>query len=101
MTFFKMKPFGVAQYMGTFVMTSVNYTIGPIKSAEEGGCDEDIQLGEKKLLRLSDSSGKLEMTEVAKGDDIRRDMLDNSDVFVLGMLFSLFPWKKQKTKTPS
>jgi gelsolin len=72
---------------------------GPIKSAEEGGSDEEAEkagLKIKKLLRLSDASGKLTMTEVATGT-IKKNMLDTNDVFILDNGAEVFAWIGRKT----
>jgi gelsolin len=71
----------------------------PIKSAEEGGSDEEAEkAGQKikKLLRLSDASGKLTMTEVATGT-IKKNMLDTNDVFILDNGAEVFAWIGRKT----
>jgi gelsolin len=66
-----------------------------IKSAEEGGDDLEAEKKmheEKRLFRLSDASGKLEFTEVAKGKAIKRSMLDANDVFILDTGAEVFAW---------
>jgi len=66
---------------------------GTVKSAAEGGSDEEADKNsEKRLFRLSDSSGKLEFTEAAKGKLIKRSALDSSDVFILDTGFEVFAW---------
>jgi len=65
---------------------------GTVKSAADGGDDENAPLPEKRLLRLSDSSGKMEFTQVATGKDVKKDKLDNSDVFVLDTGAEVFAW---------
>jgi len=66
-----------------------------IKTAEEGGDDADAEKAlheEKRLFRLSDSSGKLEFTEVSKGKAIKRNQLDSSDVFIMDTGAEVFAW---------
>jgi len=66
---------------------------GDVASAASGGPDdEDQKPGEKKLLRLSDSSGKAELKEVAAGGAVKRSLLDSKDVFVLDSGFEVFVW---------
>eukprot|EP01114_Cavostelium_apophysatum_P021891 TRINITY_DN775_c0_g1_i1.p1 TRINITY_DN775_c0_g1~~TRINITY_DN775_c0_g1_i1.p1 ORF type:complete len:372 (+),score=107.65 TRINITY_DN775_c0_g1_i1:103-1218(+) len=67
---------------------------GPIKSANEGGSDEDENkaLPDKKLFRLSDATGSLTFTEVATGKDANRSKLDSSDVFILDTGAEVFAW---------
>jgi len=63
---------------------------GPLKSAEDGGNDDEVQ-GEKKLLRLSDASGKMEFTEIQTGK-ISKSKLDTKDVFVFDAGHEVFVW---------
>ncbi|CAM9522754.1 unnamed protein product [Chrysoparadoxa australica] len=66
--------------------------MGEIASAEAGGPD-DVEGGEKKLLKLSDESGSLELSEVASGDSVSKDLLDTNDVFLLDDRgLALFVW---------
>lgn len=44
--------------------------------------DED-RPGEKRLFRLSDASGNMTFTEIAKGSACKRNLLDSKDVFIL------------------
>jgi villin 1/advillin len=65
---------------------------GAVKSAAEGGADEDVFKGQQiGLFRVSDASGQLEIKEVAKGQ-LKQEMLDPNDVFVLDAGTSLFVW---------
>ncbi|GAM21112.1 hypothetical protein SAMD00019534_042870 [Acytostelium subglobosum LB1] len=50
---------------------------------------------EKTLFRLSDATGKLEFTQVAKGK-IARSQLNTNDVFILDLGFELYIWVGQK-----
>jgi len=63
---------------------------GPIKSAEQGNSTV-LQSTEKVLLRLSDASGSLTFTEVAKGT-VRKNQLDSNDVFVLDTGNHVYVW---------
>jgi len=66
----------------------------PIKSASEGGSDEEAEAANakiRKLFRLSDATGKMEFTEVASGK-ISRKLLDNNDVFVFDSGAEVFAW---------
>lgn len=66
---------------------------GNIQSAEAGGDDSEHELKtEKKLFRLSDASGSLEFTEIAKGNQVKRNLLDPSDVFILDTGAEVFAW---------
>jgi len=66
---------------------------GPIKSAEEGGDDNEAEKAtEKRLFRLSDASGTLTFTEVAKGAAVKKNLLDPSDVFILDTGAEVFAW---------
>lgn len=54
-----------------------------IKTAEEGGDDDAAEKSfPKKLFKVSDASGSLSFTEVAK-DKLTKDMLDSNDVFIV------------------
>jgi len=66
-----------------------------IKTAEEGGDDTEAEnkaAEEKRLFRLSDASGKLEFTEIAKGKAIKRNMLDPNDVWIMDTGAEVFAW---------
>jgi len=66
---------------------------GPIKSAEEGGDDNEADKTDYKILfQLSDSTGKLEFTEVGKGPTAKRTKLDSNDVFILDTGAEVFAW---------
>jgi len=66
---------------------------GAVKAAGDAGPDdEDQKPGEKKLLRLSDASGKLEFKEVATGNAVKRSLLDSKDVFIVDTGFEVFAW---------
>lgn len=66
---------------------------GPVKSAEEGGDDNEAEKGDvKRLFRLSDSSGKMSFNEVASGAKCKKSLLDSSDVFILDTGAEVFAW---------
>jgi len=66
---------------------------GPVKSAEEGGDDNEADKSDyKALFRLSDSSGAMEFKEIAKGNACKRGLLDSSDVFILDTGSEVFAW---------
>lgn len=48
------------------------------------------QKGEQKLYRVSDATGKLEFSFVAKGKDCTRDKLDSADAFIFDVGFEVF-----------
>eukprot|EP01111_Echinosteliopsis_oligospora_P001710 TRINITY_DN124_c0_g1_i1.p1 TRINITY_DN124_c0_g1~~TRINITY_DN124_c0_g1_i1.p1 ORF type:complete len:375 (+),score=121.39 TRINITY_DN124_c0_g1_i1:25-1125(+) len=58
--------------------------------------DDPKQKKEGELHRLSDASGKMSFTEVAKGANIKRSMLDSNDVFILDTGSAVFAWVGQK-----
>jgi len=63
-----------------------------VKSAAEGGEDDDHHaLQPPELFRISDASGKMEITSVARGK-LERSMLDENDVFLLDTGSELFVW---------
>ena len=69
---------------------------GPIKSAAEGGDDGAAGSGSvKRLMRLSDASGKPEFREEAT-DKVRRVMFDSNDVFVFDAVSEVFVWIGKK-----
>ncbi|CAF0896518.1 unnamed protein product [Didymodactylos carnosus] len=65
---------------------------GSVKSARKGGVDDEVTGCEKELYRLSDASGTLKFTKVATGNDIRRDLLNSNDVFILDIGSEIFAW---------
>jgi gelsolin len=72
---------------------------GPIKSAEEGGSDDEAEQAAtkvRKLFRLSDASGKLTFTEVGSGANIKRNQLDSNDVFIFDTGAEVFAWIGKK-----
>jgi len=72
---------------------------GPIAAADEGGLDFDAESDvktEKKLLKLSDASGSLQMSELASGPKVIRSLLKTEDVFILDSGFEIFVWVGKK-----
>jgi len=68
---------------------------GAVKSAEEGGSDEEADKqtqATKKLFRLSDASGKMEFSEVSSGSNIKRSQLDTNDVFIFDVGSEVYAW---------
>jgi len=65
---------------------------GPIKTAEEGGSDNVAQAHETVLLKLSDASGALNFTEIARGNRLNRNLLNSDDAFILDHGSTVFAW---------
>jgi len=63
---------------------------GPIAAAVPDD-QEAVFKGEKKLFRLTDSSGKLESKQVGEGK-IHKSALDSNDVFILDNGAEVFAW---------
>ena len=57
----------------------------------EATSDEAVANETSKLYRVSDASGALSIEEVAS-EPLRRDMLDESDVFIVDSGSELFVW---------
>jgi len=64
---------------------------GKVKSAAEGGDDSKVASYTSKLLRVSDSSGKITITEVSSGKFVKSD-LDSNDVFIVDTEPTIFVW---------
>jgi len=64
---------------------------GPVKSAAEGGADDDGKAVPKRLCQLSDASGSLQFKEVASGKIARR-LLNSNDVLVFDTGEHIFVW---------
>jgi len=63
-----------------------------VKSSAEGGDDSKVAHNHvKKLFKVSDASGALEMTEVGSGS-FTKELLDSNDVFIVDTEASLFVW---------
>jgi len=67
---------------------------GPYATAAEGGSDVEFEKGatSRVLLRLSNASGKMEMTKVAEGTAVKRDLLQKDDVFIVDFGNEIFTW---------
>jgi len=66
---------------------------GAVATAAAGGSDLEVEKkSDKALYRLSDASGKFEFKEVAKGDHIKRTLLDSNDVFILDSGVEVWAW---------
>jgi len=64
-----------------------------IKSAEEGGSDEEAEKAQtKKLFQLSDASGSMVFKEVGSGAGVKRTMLKSEDVFIFDVGSEVFAW---------
>jgi gelsolin len=68
-----------------------------IKTAEEGGADNDAQMiaacaAVRQLWKVSDASGKMEYTKIAEGNNIKKSQLDPNDVFIFDSGIELFVW---------
>lgn len=48
--------------------------------------------GEKKMFKVSDEDGSLDMDEIASGDAISKDLLSSDDVFVINTGEHVFCW---------
>lgn len=71
---------------------------GPYASAQAGGDDlaYDKQPSGKKLIKLSDASGKLVMTPVGEGAAVTFKSLDTNDVFIVDIGTEVFAWIGKK-----
>jgi len=66
---------------------------GPVKSAEEGGDDNEAEkTGTKTLFQLSDATGTLEFKQVGTGSAVKKGLLDSNDVFILDTGAEVFAW---------
>ncbi|CAF0719324.1 unnamed protein product [Adineta steineri] len=72
---------------------------GKVKSANEGGADDEIKSNEKRLYRLSDASGMLKFRRIATGEDVRRTLLDSNDVFILDIGSEIIVWVGKNAST--
>lgn len=68
-----------------------------IKSADEGGDDAAMKVPEPVLFGLSDASGSMEITEVARACKFDRDLLNGDDVFLLDGGTEIFVWVGKKS----
>jgi len=73
---------------------------GPIKTAAEGGDDTEVQKQakfEKRVMHLSDATGKMEFKEIATGAACKRNLFKSDDVFILDTGAEVFAWIGTKT----
>jgi hypothetical protein len=62
-----------------------------IQDEKAGGSDDDVKEFVNELFRISDASGALEVTSVAKGK-LDKSLLDPNDVFLLDVGSQIFVW---------
>jgi gelsolin len=63
-----------------------------VKSTKEGGDDSTVNKSHvNKLLRVSNASGKMEMSEVGSGV-LKKNLLDTNDVFIVDSDPTMFVW---------
>jgi len=68
---------------------------GPIKTAEEGGADDAVEkeiAKVRRLMHLSDASGKMEFKQVAEGNAIKKSMFQSDDVMIFDAGHEVFAW---------
>jgi len=68
---------------------------GAVKSAEEGGDDNEADAaasGQKVLFHLSDASGKMEFKQVGTGSSCKKSLLNSDDVFILDTGAEVIAW---------
>lgn len=66
-----------------------------IKTAEEGGDDSEVTAvgdGTRRLMKVSDAGGKIEMTELGVSPNISRSMVVSEDVFILDDGNTVWVW---------
>lgn len=62
-----------------------------VKSAKEGGDDDQLKADVAKLFRISDATGRMEITQVGEGK-LEKSLLDQNDVFLLDSGAAIFVW---------
>lgn len=68
---------------------------GAISTAAEGGDDLEAEKDQQRqpaLLKLSDASGSLQFTEVARGGQIRQNMLNTNDAYIFDSGYEIWAW---------
>jgi gelsolin len=68
---------------------------GTIKSAEEGGSDQEAEKESskiRKLFQLSDASGKMEFKLISEGNAIKRSQLIHDDVMIFDAGNEVYAW---------
>jgi advillin len=69
-----------------------------IKDEKSGGADDDVKEHVNELFRISDATGSIVVTPVARGR-LEKKMLDPTDVFLLDVGSQVFVWiGKEATK---
>mmetsp|Transcript_4924 Transcript_4924/g.15709 ORF Transcript_4924/g.15709 Transcript_4924/m.15709 type:complete len:847 (+) Transcript_4924:143-2683(+) len=64
---------------------------GPIAAAVPDETSHKSSRGDIKLIKVSDASGAMEKTEIARGQ-LKKEMLDTKDVFVIDNDTQIFVW---------
>jgi hypothetical protein len=67
----------------------------PIKTAEEGGNDDEVEkelAKVRRLMHLSDASGKMEFKQVAEGNAIKKSQFISDDVMIFDAGHEVFVW---------
>jgi len=68
---------------------------GKIKTAEEGGADDAVEkevAKVRRLMHLSDASGKMEFKQVAEGNAIKKSQFVSDDVMIFDAGHEVFVW---------
>jgi len=66
---------------------------GYVKTAEEGGDDNEAEQSTTKVLfQLSDSTGQMVFKQVGTGSGVKKSLLDHDDVFILDTGAEVFAW---------
>eukprot|EP00817_Percolomonadidae_sp_ATCC50343_P005535 CAMPEP_0117424426 /NCGR_PEP_ID=MMETSP0758-20121206/4844_1 /TAXON_ID=63605 /ORGANISM="Percolomonas cosmopolitus, Strain AE-1 (ATCC 50343)" /LENGTH=634 /DNA_ID=CAMNT_0005208191 /DNA_START=350 /DNA_END=2250 /DNA_ORIENTATION=+ len=63
-----------------------------VKSAASGGSDENVEVNEMKLWRLSDAEGQLDFTLIDQSSKIPLLRLCSKDIFILDTTIEIFIW---------
>jgi hypothetical protein len=74
-------------------------TLGGKPSSVAPATKDDVKVDNTKILnQLSDSTGDLKLTEVAKGS-VKKSALKSEDVFILDVGHTIYAWIGKKTTT--
>jgi len=66
---------------------------GAVKTAEEGGDDNEAENSTTKVLfQLSDATGQMVFKQVGSGSACKKSLLDPNDVFILDTGAEVFAW---------
>jgi len=71
--------------------TSPDHSAFTVLKEGESKEKSDIQ-GERKMFRVSDEDGSLDMDEIAEGDAISKDLLTSNDVYVINTGSHCYCW---------